>query len=129
MSLEALKNPNVEVKVGMTLYLVSWAILCVFWGILFMRRSSLEDGESRNLTAVAISAPLLMIRIIYSMLLFFLANSTFNILNGNLTVQLFMSVLEEIGVVFVCLGIGYTLRVREKPAHNYKTVSPKAEVV
>lgn len=129
MSLEALEHPNVEVKVGMVLYLVSWVTLCVFLGILFMRRSSLETGENRNLAAVAISAPLLMIRIIYSMLLFFLANSTFNILSGNTTVQLFMSVFEEIAIVFVCLGIGYTLKVREKPGHSYTTLSPKAEVV
>ncbi|KAJ5155801.1 hypothetical protein N7492_008604 [Penicillium capsulatum] len=129
MSIEALKNPNTEVKVGMVLYLVSWALLCGMLGILFLCRSSLEDGENRNLAAVAISAPFLMIRIIYSMLVFFLANSTFNILDGNVTVQLVMSVIEEIIVVFVCLGIGYTLRVREKPAHDYKTLSPKVEAV
>lgn len=122
MSPEAFRSPNMEVKVGMILYLVSWALLCVGLGVLFLRRSKIEKGENRNLLAVAISAIFILIRTIYAMLLWFLANNTFNALDGNTTVQLVMSVLDEMVVVFVCLGIGFTLHVRE---NNWKSVPGK----
>jgi hypothetical protein len=114
MTLDGLKHPNVVVKVGMILYLVSWFIMCMFLGILFLYHSSIENGENLTLVAVAISAPFILVRIIYAILLFFLANSTFNMTDGSNTVQLVMSVFDELIVVFVCLAVGFTLRVREK---------------
>lgn len=114
MTPEGLKTPNIEVKVGMILYIVSWAILCVLLGVLFLRRSSIAKGENHTLAAVAISAPFLLVRIIYAMLLWFVADSTFNALDGNNTAQLVMSVLVEMVVVFVCLAVGLKLRIRGK---------------
>lgn len=114
MTLDGLKHPSGVVKVGMILYLVSWFVMCMFLGILFLYRSSIEKGENRTLAAVAVSAPFILVRIIYAMLLFFLANSTFNRIDGSNTVQLVMSVFDELIVVFVCLAVGFTLGVREK---------------
>lgn len=114
MTPEGLKTPNTIVKVGMILYLVSWVILCALLGILSLRRSLIGKGENRILGAVAVSAPFLLVRIIYAMLLWFLANSMFNVLDGSNTAQLVMSVFEEMIVVFVCLAVGFTLHVREK---------------
>jgi uncharacterized membrane protein len=114
MTPEGLKSPNIVVKVGMILYIVSWVVLCAFLGDLFLRRSSIAEEETRTLAAVAISAPFLLVRIIYAMLLWFLADSTFNALDGNNTAQLVMSVLVEMVVVFVCLAVGLKLRVRGK---------------
>ncbi|CAI7593945.1 unnamed protein product [Penicillium manginii] len=122
MTPEALKTPNTEVKVGMILYFVSWVLLCVGLAVLFLRRSKIAEGENRNLLAVAVCVPFLLIRTIYALLLWFVANNTFNALDGNTTVQLVMSVLEEMVIVFVCLGIGFTLHVREK---NWKSVPNK----
>jgi uncharacterized membrane protein len=62
--------------------------------------------------AVAISAPFLLVRIHYSVFMWFSHNNDFSLFNGNVTVQLVMSVLEEVVVVVVCLAIGMTLRVR-----------------
>lgn len=124
MTPEALKTPNTEVKIGMILYFVSWVILCVGLVVLFFTRSKIAEGEHRNLLAVAISVPFLLIRTVYAILVFFEANNTFNALDGNTTVQLVMSVLMEMVIVFVCLGIGFTLHVREK---NWKSV-PNKEV-
>jgi hypothetical protein len=90
----------------------------------FPIRSSIEKGENRTLAAVVVSAPFILVRIIYAMLLFFLANSTFNMIDGNNTVQLVMSVFDELIVVFVCLAVGFTLGVREK---HWKSV-PGLEV-
>ncbi|KAL4796717.1 hypothetical protein BDV19DRAFT_387909 [Aspergillus venezuelensis] len=113
MTPHGLRTPNTEVKAGMVLYMVSWAILCVLLNILYLRRTSLEIGEERTLVAVAISAPFLLIRIIYAILLWFVADDAFNAVDGNNTAQLFMAVFEEIVVVGVCLGIGMKLRVRD----------------
>ncbi|KAJ5625054.1 hypothetical protein N7510_001363 [Penicillium lagena] len=120
MSLEGLKHPDIEVKIGMILYLVSWAILIAYLGIFYMRRYSVEKGEKRNMGAVAISAPFLLVRIIYAMLVWFIDNDTFDMLTGNVTVQLVMSVLEEIAVVIVCLGVGMTLKVRGRSARKHE---------
>ncbi|KAH8429772.1 uncharacterized protein LDX57_007444 [Aspergillus melleus] len=124
MSVEGMEHPNARVKVGMILYVVCWVGLCVLLAILYLRRSSIGKGEDRALLAVAISAPLLLVRIIYAMLIFFLANSTFNALDGNNTASLLMSVLEEIGVVIVCLAIGFTLKVRREGKEEWKSVPP-----
>lgn len=51
----------------------------------------------------------ILVRLIYAMLVFFLADETFNFLDGSTTALLVMSVLEEFGVVAVCLGVGMTL--------------------
>ncbi|KAL4949263.1 hypothetical protein BDW69DRAFT_198233 [Aspergillus filifer] len=114
MTPQGLLSPNTEVKVGMVLYIVSWAILCILLGILYLRRTSLEIGEEQTLVAVAISAPFLLIRIIYAILLWFVADNAFNAVDGNNTAQLFMAIFEEIIVVGICLGIGFKLRVRHK---------------
>ncbi|KAL4946610.1 hypothetical protein BDV06DRAFT_218077 [Aspergillus oleicola] len=114
MTPQGLRTPNTEVKVGMILYIVSWAILCVLLGILSLRRLSLPGGEERTLVAVAISAPFLLIRIIYAILLWFVADDAFNAVDGNNTAQLFMAIFEEIIVVGVCLGVGFRLRVRDR---------------
>jgi hypothetical protein len=114
MTLDGLKHPSVVVKVGMILYLVSWFAMCIFLGILSLHRSSIEKGENRNLAAVAISAPFMLVRIVYAMLLFFVANTTFNMIDGSTTAQLVMSVFDEFIVCFVCLAFGFTLKVREK---------------
>lgn len=118
MSEQALLHPNTKVKVAMILFVVSWAGLCLILGLLVHRRSQIENGEHRLLLVVAMSAVFILIRLVYAMLVFFLADSTFNFLPGRMTVMLVMSVLEKIGVVLVCLGVGLTLRVRETEGYS-----------
>lgn len=64
--------------------------------------------------AVAISAPFLLVRVLYSVCIWFLHNDEFRLFGGNVTVLLVMAVLEEVVVVTLCLWIGMTLRVRGK---------------
>ena len=117
---EALLDPNAEVKAAMAIFVVAWAGLCLLLLMLVLRCSEIEKGERRLLPAVGISAAFILVRLIYAMLIFFLADSTFNFLSGSTTAKLVMSVLEEIGVVLVCLGVGLTLRVRGKlPERTY----------
>lgn len=114
MSAEGLKNPDIKVKVGMILYAVAWALLVLILLALARHTGSMEKGERRSLVAVAISAPFILVRVLYALFMWFLHDSTFSLMNGNITVQLVMSVLEEFAVVIVCLGIGLTLQIRGK---------------
>lgn len=114
MSPEGLAHPDIKTKVGMILYAVSWALMALMLLVLVMHRGSLERGEHRTLLAVAISSPFIFVRLLYAFFVWFLHNSTFSMISGNVTVQLVMSVLEEFVVVIVCLAVGLTLRVRGK---------------
>ncbi|KAJ5943797.1 hypothetical protein N7516_003965 [Penicillium verrucosum] len=101
-----------ESKVGLVLYLVTWIGVFGLFLLFLQRNQSIEDGEHRLLLAVGISLPLILVRLVYSFIYSFGHKSEFNMVSGNVTIQLVMSVLEEIVVVFVCLGIGLTLQVR-----------------
>lgn len=112
MTPSALLHPNTEIKVAMILFLTAWVVLCLILGLLVQKRAEIHKGECRILSVVGVSAVLILVRLVYVLLVFFKADKTFNMLNGNMTVLLVMSVLEETGVVVLCLGVGLTLRVR-----------------
>lgn len=114
MSPETFRSPNPQVKIAMLLYLTSWFILCLGLIRLVFHRGRIADGEYRNLFAVAISVPFLLIRIVYGLLIWFKANNKFNGLDGKGVPRLFMVVLQEIVVVFVCLFFGVGVDVRER---------------
>ncbi|RAH51463.1 uncharacterized protein BO95DRAFT_469745 [Aspergillus brunneoviolaceus CBS 621.78] len=103
---------NSKTKAGLVLYLIAWVGLCILLLLTSLRYQWIEEGEHRLLLAVGISIPLLFVRILYSLLSAFAQKPEFSSLSGNVTIQLCMSVLEEIVIVFVCLGIGLTLSVR-----------------
>lgn len=114
MSAEGLMNPDIKTKVGMILYVVAWALLVLILLALARHSGSMEKGERRSLVAVAISTPFILVRVLYALFVWFLHDAMFSLMNGNVTVQLVMAVLEEFAVVIVCLGIGLTLQVRGK---------------
>ncbi|KAJ5682785.1 hypothetical protein N7462_005950 [Penicillium macrosclerotiorum] len=114
MTAEGLAHPDVKVKVGMILYIVCWVVMVLLLAILSIRRSSIERGEKRTLLAVALASPFIFVRLMYAVCIWFLHDSKFSLLDGNVTVQLVMSVLEEFAVVFILLGVGLTLRVRSQ---------------
>jgi hypothetical protein len=120
----ATKNSNIahglvttETKAGLIFYLIAWIGVFGLFFLILKRTQSIEDGEHRLLLAVGVSLPLIFVRLIYSFIYTFGQKTEFNMLSGNATIQLVMSILEEILVVIVCLGIGLTLQVR--PAAEY----------
>ncbi|KAJ5486849.1 hypothetical protein N7530_001149 [Penicillium desertorum] len=120
----ATKNSNIahglvttETKAGLIFYLIAWIGVFGLFFLILKRTQSIEDGEHRLLLAVGVSIPLIFVRLIYSFIYTFGQKTEFNMLSGNVTIQLVMSILEEILVVIVCLGIGLTLQVR--PAAEY----------
>lgn len=120
----ATKNSNIahgfvtiESKVALIFYLIAWIGVFGLFFLILKRTQSIEDGEHRLLLAVGVSLPLIFVRLIYSFIYTFGQKAEFNMLSGNVTIQLVMSLLEEIFVVLLCLGIGLTLQVR--PAAEY----------
>lgn len=111
---------NTETQVALVLFLVTWVGVCILFLLIANRSHSIEDGEHRLLLAVGISLPLILVRLIYSFIYTFGHKSEFSMLSGNVTVQLVMSVLEEIVIVLVCLGIGLTLQVRPSPEYSHQ---------
>ncbi|RDH39642.1 hypothetical protein BDQ94DRAFT_7323 [Aspergillus welwitschiae] len=122
-SLQGITN-SIEAKVGDVLYVIAWACLCVLLLVVGSKYASIEDGEHRLLLAVGVSVPLLLVRLIYSLLSVFTHNPTFNMFTGNVTVFLVMAVLEEIVIVGICLGVGMTLEVRQRPTEYEACEAP-----
>ena len=106
---------NSKTKVGVVLFLLAWLALCILLAIITIRISSVEPGEKRLVLAVAISVPLILVRLIYSLLGSFSKNHAFSSITGSVTINLCMAVIEEFVVVIVLLGTGFTLRVLPKP--------------
>ncbi|KAJ5614659.1 hypothetical protein N7528_008313 [Penicillium herquei] len=113
MTIEAMENPPAICKVSMAIYLLAWVILMIMLYILWTRRDGLDPGDGRCLLAVAICSPILLIRTIYAVLIFFVNNKTFGLVDANETVEVLMSVIEEIGITVVLIAIGLTLQSRK----------------
>ncbi|KAJ5771110.1 uncharacterized protein N7511_003161 [Penicillium nucicola] len=111
---------NTETQVALVLFLVTWIGACILLLLIASRSSSIEDGEHRLLLAVGISLPLILVRLIYSFIYAFGHKTQFSMLSGNVTIQLVMTVLEEIVIVLVCLGIGLTLQVRPSVEYSHQ---------
>jgi uncharacterized membrane protein len=119
---------NVKTQAGLALYIVAWVGVCGLFILVANRSKSIEDGEHRLLLAVGIALPLILVRLIYSCIYTFGHKKAFSMLSGNVTIQLVMSVLEEIVIVLVCLGIGLTLKVRPNPENTHQaSVSSRPE--
>lgn len=102
----------------MILYLASWVGLVFLILLVASRYSGIEKGEHRLLFAVAICTPILIIRLAYIFVTTFGHNSHFNMITGNVTIQLVMVVIEEIIIVYIMLLTGLTLNVREKVVYE-----------
>lgn len=93
-------------KVGVILYIVGYVILALRT-ITIIPKFSSHSGEKRLALAVIIALPFILVRIIYSLLAIFLHNHDFRAINGSVTIQVVMSVLEEFFVVIIYLIVGW----------------------
>lgn len=107
-----------EVKAGISLFIVTWVAVVFLTLMIWFRYNGIEHGEHRLLWAITISVPILLIRLLYSILSVFKHDSTFNLFTGNVTVFLVMDVLEEIIVVYIMMITGLTLQLREKAVYD-----------
>ena len=93
-------------KGGAIIFLISYLAIVAFAIFTFAELRNLPEGEKRILYAVLASLPLLAVRLLYSLLADFEDNSTFNIVDGNATVQLCMAIIEEFVVTLFFLASG-----------------------
>ncbi|KAI0395358.1 hypothetical protein F5Y17DRAFT_204816 [Xylariaceae sp. FL0594] len=108
-------------QAGLGLTIAGFALVVLATAVIVLggHVSSVEDGEKRVVLAVALSAPFLLVRILYSAIgvYGYGANnnkslSAFSPFAGDVNVLLGMAVIEEIIVVFVIEAVGLTLKVR-----------------
>ena len=89
------------------IFLISYLILVALALLTATELGNVPRGEKYILFAVLASLPLLAVRLLYSLLADFEDNSTFNIVDGNVTVQLCMAIIEEFIVTFFFLIAGF----------------------
>lgn len=103
---EGLAYPDIKTKVNIILCAASWAQMVLILLVFVIHRSFLERGEHRNLLAVAISSPFILVRLLYAFFVWSLHNPTFNMIGGNVTVQLVMAVWKSLLSLFSVLLSG-----------------------
>ena len=106
--------PQTLTKVGLGLFIASFVAILATTIILSKSISHAEPGEKRVLLAIAVSLPLLLVRLIYASIYDYKDSTNFSSLDGSVTILLCMALLEEIAIVLVYEGVGLTLRKVKK---------------
>ncbi|TKA63640.1 hypothetical protein B0A55_11093 [Friedmanniomyces simplex] len=96
-------------EAGIVLYMLCYMALGAVSIITLTNISYLTSGESRLMWAVIVAMPLILVRLIFSLLVIFHHSHTFSLVAGSALVHALMAVVEEMLVVFVYLGVGWTL--------------------
>ncbi|KAI1117350.1 hypothetical protein F5Y14DRAFT_448287 [Nemania sp. NC0429] len=97
-------------KVGIVLFIVAFVGITYFLVVSLGYRNTVPAQERRSSVAVAVAWPLILTRLVYSVLALFLDNSTFSIIGGNVGVHAALAVVEEFLVVIDYLILGFSLR-------------------
>lgn len=96
------------VQAGIAVYFVITVVLCILTlgAAIGIRRT--RRGEVWLLKAIALSLPLILVRVIYSMAGCFAdgGNSTFNPVTGSAVVELCMATIEEMLIVLIYVWAG-----------------------
>ncbi|KAL9607983.1 MAG: hypothetical protein Q9167_007155 [Letrouitia subvulpina] len=94
-------------RVGIVIFLLVFIFFVLLNAYTFLRSSSVRPGENRILLATGASLPFIAVRIVYTLLAFFVTGSnTFSLRNGSIAVQAAMSVAEEWVTVILYLAAG-----------------------
>ncbi|KAI1433988.1 hypothetical protein GGR50DRAFT_695616 [Xylaria sp. CBS 124048] len=101
-------------RAGVVLTIVVFSFVVGTTIILGMSISKADAGEERGLLAVALSLPVLLIRLVYSAAATFQPQSEFNQLTGSVGVLVGTAVVPEIIVVLIIEGFGLTLPIASK---------------
>jgi len=97
-------------KVGSVLFIVAYIAILLVTVIISFSVSHAEAGEKRLLLAVAVSLPLLLVRLIYSLMTSFSKLKGFNSVTGDVTILLCVALIEEMIVMVIYEGVGLTLK-------------------
>lgn len=96
-------------KAGILLYIVCYLALALM--ALFTLRNTfyLTSGETRIMWAVFVALPLLLVRLIYSLLVTFDHEQRYSLIDGSALIHALMAVVEEMLIILIYLGVGWTL--------------------
>ncbi|KAL9045551.1 MAG: hypothetical protein Q9214_001422 [Letrouitia sp. 1 TL-2023] len=94
-------------RVGIVIFVLVFVFFVVLNAYTFLRSSSVRPGEKRILLATGASLPFIAVRIVYTLLAYFVTGSnTFSLRNGSIAVQAAMGVAEEWVTVILYLAAG-----------------------
>ncbi len=110
-------QPGSLSKAGTIIFIVSYLAIVAATAMISFSVSHAEKGEKRILTAVAISLPFLLVRLVYSIFSTFSHNPKFNVLIGSPTILLCVALIEELIVVLTYEITGLTLSRVERIEH------------
>lgn len=95
-------------EAGAAIYIVAYLALAFVAFFTVLKISSVRYGESRIVWAVLIAMPLILVRLIYTLLTVFHHDQTFNVVSSSVISLVFMAILEELVVILVYLVVGWT---------------------
>ncbi|KAI1608575.1 hypothetical protein EDD37DRAFT_169109 [Exophiala viscosa] len=101
-------------EVGIVLYIIAYMALLFVAFVSLSNVSNIACGERWLFWAVVTAMPLILVRLVYSLLLVFHHSHTFNVLSGSVTVLVVMAVVEEILVTFIYLFVGWKTEAAPK---------------
>ena len=96
-------------KAGIFLYIVCYIALGIMALLTLRHNFYPTSSEVRIMWAVFIALPLLLVRLIYSLLVTFDHSQRFSLVDGSALIHALMAVVEEMLIILVCLGVGCTL--------------------
>jgi hypothetical protein len=103
-------DKQTTVQAGIAIYLVVYILLVLLTAGAGLAYRMTGRGEKKLLIIVALSLPILLVRVIYSMLSVFSHDNSFNPMTGSTTAQLFLSVIEEMIIVLMYIWAGLTIK-------------------
>ncbi|EGX93352.1 hypothetical protein CCM_04726 [Cordyceps militaris CM01] len=108
-AVQAVDNNNIPslLKIALALFVACLGIMFCILGWLTASVHRLPRNERITLYSIYVCAPFLIVRMVYACIGDFGNDSRFSIFNGDPTIFLCMSVLEEIILMIICLYVGY----------------------
>ena len=85
------------------IYLYTVGVFVYFW----LRRHQYAQEEDRLVMCVGVCVPLLLVRVLYSVIFIITADMTWNAVKGSPTAYLLMTMLPEVAFIAACT---YTIR-------------------
>ncbi|RFU28070.1 hypothetical protein B7463_g8274, partial [Scytalidium lignicola] len=111
-------HSNTETKAAILIFTAAFVIVVLLMIYLSTQISHIPQSEKQLLYVVGFCIPFLTARLVYPLISDFGNTTQFNALTGNVTIYLFMDVLEEIIVALTCV---LTL-LRLSTLHSRKSV-------
>lgn len=96
-------------KIGTVIIVAAFAIIVLVVLVFIPRRAEAERSDALLFDMILLSLPLILIRLVYSLLIAFVDDAAFNPLVGNAAAQGLLAVAEEVIVVILYIVAGFRI--------------------